>query len=207
MKLLKLFPSPHVPDRWLAELEEGETLRLDTGAVAALGLRPGQALGEAELEALREAAALYAAQERALRLLSARQMSRAELERKLREKGASPAAIPATLERMERLGAINDAEYAGAVVRMCLRKGFGPQRVRAELIRRGVPRDCWEEALGALPEENGDTLDALLDKRLSPDPSREELQKAAAWLQRRGYPWREIKAAIERRREETLDDE
>ncbi|MGX8698976.1 MAG: regulatory protein RecX [bacterium] len=203
MKLEKLFPSEHIADRWLAVLEGGETLRVDTGAVAALGLRAGMELEEEPLSALREAAADYAAKERALAVLARRQMSRKELLQKLREKGAAPESAEKAADLMERVGAVNEREYAGAVVRMCARKGFGKSRVLQELMKRGVPRETWEEALLELPEENGETLDALLAKRLPPEPTEQELRKAAAWLQRRGYGWSEIKSALRRRAEYT----
>ena len=42
-------------------------------------------------------------------------------------------------------------------------KGYGPGRIREELYRRGVPRDCWDGALEGLsgPEE---AIDAFLQK-------------------------------------------
>lgn len=64
-------------------------------------------------------------------------MSRRDLERKLREKGASEAEAHYAAEWMEAIGAINDADYAAALVRHCGEKGYGPARVREKLHEKG----------------------------------------------------------------------
>ena len=81
-------------------------------------------------------------------------------------------------------------------MRSCARKGYGEARIRQELTRRGVDRETAEAALmGFTPDR--EKLVALLDKRLRGDVSdRREIDKAIAFLQRRGFAWNDIRDAL-----------
>ena len=78
-------------------------------------------------------------------------------------------------------------------------KGYGERKLRDELYRRGVPRDCWDGALEGLsgPEE---AIDAFLQKKLRgaelSDPK--VRRRAADALARRGYRWEDISAGLRR---------
>ena len=198
MKVKRLAQSKRLPDRWYLELETGESLKIGLDAVADFSLYEGRELSEAELGALRAGAGKFSAKERALRLLGARQMSRRELEKKLLDKGESPEDTEAALELMERIGAINDREYAGSIVRHYAAKSYGQRRIKDELMRRGVPKEYWDEALCELPEQEGD-LDRLIMKRLRGEsPDEREKKRLTDMLLRRGYSWREIREALGR---------
>jgi len=86
------------------------------------------------------------------------------------------------------------------VARHYTAKGYGERRVRDELYRRGVPREYWDEALSeAAPEDDGEALDALLNRKLrGAEPTRENLKRASDYLARRGYSWSEISDAVQR---------
>ena len=138
------------------------------------------------------------AKERALAMLDRRDYSRAELLKKLREKGEDAAEAEAAVERLVELGFVDDARYAPLVVRRCAAKGYGPQRVRQELLRRGIPRELWDEAMAQMPVQD-DAVDRLLRSRLkSAHPDRAELKRASDYLLRKGYGWDEIRAALAR---------
>ena len=86
--------------------------------------------------------------EKACDLLSRRSHFRAELERKLGERGHDEAVIDAALEKLGELGYLDDAACARALAAGPLsRRGYGPLRMRAELERRGAPA---EEAAAAV---------------------------------------------------------
>ena len=76
-----------------------------------------------------------------------------------RNRGKEPLcgreAAEAAADWLEGLGYLDDGQYARAVAEHCAAKGYGPGRIREELYRRGVPRDCWDGALEGLsgPEE------------------------------------------------------
>ena len=138
------------------------------------------------------------AKERALAMLDRRDYSRAELLKKLTEKGEDETEAAAAVERLAELGFVDDARYAPIIVRHYAAKGYGPQRVRQELQRRGIPRELWDEAMEQMPEQD-DTVDRLLRSKLkSESPDRAELKKAQDFLLRKGYGWEEIKSALSR---------
>ncbi len=125
--------------------------------------------------------------------------SEKELRDKLREKGASPEDIETVCALCIDYGFVNDAEYAGMIVRHYAGNGYGPGRIRTEFIRRGIPKELWDEALTELPEGT-ETIDRLLAARLrGKDASdRKERDKAANALFRKGYAWSDIRAALTR---------
>ncbi|MFQ9918052.1 MAG: regulatory protein RecX [Flavonifractor plautii] len=108
-------------------------------------------------------------------------------------------AAEAAADWLEGLGYLDDGQYARAVAEHCAAKGYGPGRIREELYRRGVPRDCWDGALEGLsgPEE---AIDAFLQKKLRgaelSDPK--VRRRAADALARRGYRWEDISAGLRR---------
>ena len=138
------------------------------------------------------------AKERALAMLDRRDYSRAELLKKLVEKGEDETEAAEAVDRLAELGFVDDARYAPIIVRHYAAKGYGPQRVRQELQRRGIPKDLWDEAMEQMPQQD-DTIDRLLRSKLKSDaPDRAELKKATDFLLRKGYGWDEIKSAVAR---------
>ena len=138
------------------------------------------------------------ARERALAMLDRRDYSRAELLKKLVEKGETEDDAAAAVERLAELGFVDDARYAPIVVRHYAAKGYGPQRVKQELQRRGIPRELWDTAMEQMPEQD-DTVDRLLRSKLrGTEPDRAALKKATDFLLRKGYGWEEIRSAVER---------
>ena len=148
-------------------------------------------------------ASVEAAKKRALWLLDKRDYSRAELLKKLTEKGYAEETAAAAVDRLAELGFVDDARYAPIVVRHYAAKGYGARRVQAELQRRGIPKELWDAAMAEMPEQD-ESVDRLLRSRMrGADPSdRAALKKASDALVRRGYGWDEISAAVERLRAE-----
>lgn len=125
--------------------------------------------------------------------------SEKELRDKLREKGASDADIETVTALCVDYGFVNDAEYAGMIVRHYAAMGYGPGRIRQELKRRGVPEALWDEAMAERPDGT-ETIDRLLRQRLRGRDAfdRKERDKAANFLFRKGYSWNDIRAALGR---------
>lgn len=122
-----------------------------------------------------------------------------EVRDRLREKGASAGDIETVIALCLDYGFIDDAEYAGMIVRHYAAGGYGPGRIRTELARRGVPKELWDGAMEQFPEGT-ETIDRLLCARLrGKDASdRKERDKAANALFRKGYSWSDIRAALAR---------
>jgi len=128
----------------------------------------------------------------ALRLLDSRMHSRAELDRKLRQRDFPSVLRELILADLERVGLVDDRMYAEAFVRekIASSRPVGARRILLDLRRRGIADELAKEALADAAEE-GDG-DAELDrakqaaerKWASLMRSKREYQKARASLYR-----------------------
>jgi regulatory protein len=90
------------------------------------------------------------------RLLGRRAYGRAELGLRLAPLG-EPAEVEAVLDRLEALGLLNDAGYAYDFgLHRLTREGWGPRRIRRELIERRVAPEVVDAALARLASEIGE---------------------------------------------------
>ena len=180
-----------------AELDTGEKLRIDTYLVAQFGLYAGMELDEETWEALRAAAMQRQTRKQALRMTGARAMSRREITDRLIRRGGSQEDADDAAQWLEKLGVVDDAAYAGMIVRHYASRGYGPARAKQELFRRGIPKELWDDALGELPDEE-EAIGRLLAARIKGTPDRDQARKLADFLQRRGFGHEKIRAALER---------
>ena len=198
MRIERLESSKHKRGRVLVFLEDGACLKITEQELLDFGLRAGDDLNEATLARLKEAAGVSNVKATAADLIGKRAMSRASLEKKLKEKGASEADARYAAEWLEAIGAINDADYAALLVRHCADLGYGPARVREKLYEKGVPRELWEDALDQMPD-NGEQIDRFLQSKLrGRTPDEREKKRPTDALLRRGYSWGDVKAAWNR---------
>ena len=86
---------------------------------------------------------------RALRLLSMREHSRLELERKLQAHESTEGELAAALDDLQRRGFISDARVAESVVHRRAAK-LGTARVKAELQAKGLDANVVRETVEAL---------------------------------------------------------
>jgi regulatory protein len=174
-------------------------------AVGRLGLRVG-----ADFEPLRSAfeaeAGLLATWDRASGLLAARARSRAELRRLLLRKGEPAARVDVVLDRLERAGYLDDADFARQFARgKMVGSGVSARRVQAELARRGVAREIADAAVAeVLAEEEIDETEAverLARKKLKSlakydEPTRR--RRLYGFLARRGFEADDIRSVLGR---------
>lgn len=190
------------PGRVTVTLCGGEEIKTTLNVVTDLRLYAGRELDGEELKELRAASRSALARNRAMELLSRRPMSEKELIDKLIRKGEDEETAADCARWLRENGFLNDESYAAAVARHYAAKGYGPGRVRAELSRRGVDRELWDDTLEAMPE-NTDKLDRFISSRLTDPEDRDQIRKVSAALYRRGYSWEEIRSALRRFNAET----
>ena len=194
----KITPSGKVKDRFYIDFSDGSSLTVTINQIADHSIFTGRVFDDEEYELLEKDSAKENARGKALRLLGTRPMSRKKISDKLLQKGIDSLSVEDTADWLEKIGAVNDEEYAGQIVRHYSAKGYGIGRIRDELYRRGVPKDLWEDALNQMPETDDTVYRLLLSKLRSDEPTKEEISKAANALYRRGFSWDEIKRAINR---------
>jgi regulatory protein len=162
------------------------------GRRGAVGTRPVQPGAGAPLDGERAASA-DAAHAAALRLLTTRARTRAELRHRLEERGFEAAAVVETLDRLERVGLVDDAALAEAVAEGRADRGLDAPAIAAELRDRGVnPAVAERAAQAAVPDEDrADRCRQVARARLAQLhglPPATQLRRLAAYLSRRGYP-------------------
>ena len=151
-------------------------------------LRPAD--GALDPERAGSADAAHAA---ALRLLSDRAWTRAELAERLAERGFDQAAVATALERLTRVGLVDDAALAVAAAESRAEQGLDAPAITLELRDRGVdPAVAAAAAEAAVPattrsERCRRVAEARLARLAGLDPE-VQLRRLATYLARRGYP-------------------
>lgn len=183
------------PERFTLIFDDGTELKTTLGIITGRFIRSGMDFDEEAYNELVSASGLAMAKARALRIINARPMSREELRKRLIEKGETPENAEACADWLCRMGLINDAEYAGSVVRHYAAKGYGSARIKQELRHHGVPREMWDEAMLQMPEQDA-YLERFIRARLSEPGDRAQVKKVSDALFRRGYSLEQIKHAL-----------
>ena len=127
--------------------------------------------------------------ELALRALSYKERTEAELRAWLAEREVAEVEIEEVIALLMKAGAINDASFAHhyAEDKRNL-AGWGPDRISRALESRGVPRGHIEAALeGEDPEMQLERAVTLLGERGLACDSERERERALGLLVRRGY--------------------
>ena len=185
------------PGRITVVFEDGTEIRSSLAVVTDLRLYAGKDLDEEQLGELRLLSRRALARDKAVEYLSHRPMSCRELKDKLIQKGEDEAVADYCVSWLLEQGFLDDARYAGMVVRHYAGKNYGAARIRGELSRRGIPRELWDEALGEAPEAD-DKLDRFIATHLKDPEDRTQIQKVSNALYRRGYSWDQIREALRR---------
>ena len=206
MRIERVEASRHKRGRVLVFLADGACLKITEQELLDFGLRAGDELDEGTLARLKETAGVSNVKATAADLICKRAMSRRDLERKLKEKGASEADARYAAEWLEAIGAINDADYAALLVRHYSQMGYGPARLREKLREKGVPRELWDDALDQAPDSGAQIDRFLADKLRGQTPDEKTKKRLTDALLRRGYAWGDVKAGWTRLGEETWEE-
>ena len=198
MKIEKIEKSKHKQERILVYLEGGDLLRITSDELLHFGLYAGLDIDGETVVKLRAAAAHSEMRSRAANMISARPLSKKELERKLRDKGASEADAADAADWLESIGALDDAAYAAMLVRHYSAMGYGMAKLRDELYRRGVPKELWEDAFAQAPDTETIIEKVIAQKTKGTALDEKGRRKLFDLLLRRGFSRQDIKNALGR---------
>jgi regulatory protein len=139
--------------------------------------------------------------ELAVRALSRKERSTAELATWLRERGLDVEDVDAVIDRLTAIGELDDERFARLFAEDKQElAGWGPERVREALLARGVAPEHIETALAADPEEvQIKRANDLLVRRGRSLDSEAEKTSALGYLTRRGYSYEIAYEAIRNR--------
>ncbi len=184
--------------RYTVTLDDGRRLRMEQSTVGEFALYPGRELTAEELDQIRAANQRASAKARAVRIVSATNVSKKDLERRLVQKGETPELASEAVQWLTELNLLDDLETARQLAQSAARKGYGAARIRQILYQKGIDRQLWDEAMEELPEPD-DAIDRFLQSRFKGEkPDERETKRAVDALLRRGHRWADIRSAMAR---------
>ena len=150
----------------------------------------------------------------ALRILTRRDYSEAELRQRLTEKGFEQEPINDAIQRCIDLKYLDDARYAKNRATSLMRQGRAVgNRILVDLRQRGVKEETAQQALAEAREacNEDQVLASLLEKRFSDfnynSAPAKERRRVVHFLQRRGFSLGRIMELITRKGLEASDED
>jgi len=157
-------------------------------------LQIGQTLSPKKRQTVLNDEETVQAKQTALDYLAYKPRTETEVRRKLRESDTPPPVVEDVIARMYDLGYLDDEEYAEDYAHNRFsNKGYGPIRIRRELVKRGVDRGLADRAVDDLfaevdPSEPARKHAEKYWPRIADeDDPRRQKRKLHDYLRRRGF--------------------
>lgn len=187
--------SPDRAGRYWVSFSDGTKIGLYRQTVEDFGLYTGLELSDEDMEKLRSAAGKMSAKMRAVRIVSATNVSRRDLEDRLIRKGEDPEQAKEAVKWMEDLHLVDDRSTAEQIVRSCISKGYGMARAKQALYEKRIPKQYWEDVLMEYPDQE-EKIEAFLRSRLTGDSDQKDVKRAIDALIRRGHGYGVIRRIL-----------
>lgn len=138
-----------------------------------------------------------AALKKAYNILSFRSHGKKELIKKLMSKNIEKQAAEYAAFYMVKKGYLNDENYAIELLEYYNGKGFGKNRIRTEMIKKGLSKEIIDEVLEDF-ENDYKKIREILQNRYSVQDLKDKKIKnrAVSYLLRQGYSYDEIFSQI-----------
>ncbi len=196
MRIDLLKTTPDRAGRYWITLENGKKMALYRQTVEDFALYSGKELSDEEWKALQAHAGQMSAKMRAVRIVSASNVSKRDLEERLVRKGEDPKQAKEAISWLEELHLVDDRNTAEGVVHSCISKGYGLQRAKQALYEKRIPKEYWEEALADYPDQMGHIV-SFLRSRLDAESGDREVKRAIDALLRRGHSFSKIREGLQ----------
>lgn len=195
MKIDILKTNPDRSGRHFIQFDNGKTVRLYRQTIEDFGLFPGMDLDEDSFQRLIDAAGSMSAKMRAVRIISATNVSKRDLQNRLVQKGESPTQAKDAVEWLEDLHLVDDSRAAEQIVHSCITKGYGLARTKQVLYEKRIPKSYWDEALAEYPDQK-DYIFSFLSSRLAGSSDEKTVKKAIDALIRKGHKYSTIREVL-----------
>lgn len=163
-------------------------------------LKKGQLLTPEEIATLKAKDNRVQAYEQAVKFLSYRIRSSAEIRDYLKQKKYNQDAVEEVIERLQQMNYLNDLEFARLWVKN--REAFHPRgasALRYELRQKGIASDLIDEALSEFDAVESAYRAAQKKARSLRGKNRETMrQQLGGFLQRRGYSYDTVSNVLQR---------
>jgi regulatory protein len=181
--------------------DNDEVLFLSVDIFYKSGLKKNDEISDDRFSSLIKDNRLFHIKQRAFRYLSRRQHSTSELRIKLKQKGYETELINEVLDDLKKKNYLDDTEFAKMFVEEKIKlKLWGEQKLRSELIKRGIKSEVISEVLrNIISEEDklnnvmtvaSKKYDTLKNRKLDKDVIKKKL---ITFLNSRQYDYAVIK--------------
>lgn len=195
MRIELLKTTPDRAGRYFVQFDDGRTLRLYRQTVEDFGLYPGMEFSPEQFEKLTAAGEKLSAKMRAVRIVSASNVSQKELESRLIQKGEKASDAKQAISWLVELNLLDDNKTAEQIVHSCISKGYGPAKAKQVLYEKRIPRELWESALADYPDQR-EKMISFLKSKITDASDQRAVKRAVDALIRRGHSYRAIREAL-----------
>lgn len=183
------------------ELDYERKIYLHIDIIVDFSVKTGMELDRAKLREIIYASNFRRAYQYALYRLDYRDYSAKEMTDKLVQTYKNEALCLAVVEKLKKVGIINDARYAEKLARKLVEvKKYGYIRAKRELKLKGIIEFIAVDVLEKYSESFGENLMSLLETKharyLTDKSDRKSVEKVKAALVRYGYGFDEINRSI-----------
>lgn len=132
-------------------------------------------------------------------LLSRREYSRLELQRKLAGADVDSAVLEQLLDQLQQQGLQSDARFCESFIRSRIGRGQGEVRIVQELRQRGIDEELGRDQLEACEQDWFELARAVRQRRFGVEPPQDQKQRAKQlrFLLYRGFNQEQARYAIE----------
>jgi regulatory protein len=191
------------PERFIVYFDGGEGYTFSPETVLKHALTPGKELTDTELAHIRSEDDKRRAKDQILSYLSRRAHSRMELFRKTIQRGYSSDAVNAALDELERIGLVNDIQFAHQFIQyeIALRP-CGKKLLINKLLKCGIDREVLLPIVNQyIKDEQSETATAntIAEKfmhRHQQQPPQKLREKLIRHLYAKGFDWAVIQRIL-----------
>ena len=189
--------SPDRSGRYTVRFEDGRVLRLYRQTVEDFGIYTGKEFTEEEFRRLQTSANETSAKMRAVRIVSAANVSKKDLENRLIQKGETPRDAKNAVAWLSDMRVLDDGNTAETIVRSCAAKGYGLQRAKQVLYEKRIPKELWDQALEDYPDQEEAIVSFLRSRLAGKQDDPKARKRAIDALLRRGHSYGAIRRAMQ----------
>ena len=144
----------------------------------------------------------------AMDFLTGREISRAELVKKLNKRFDKDSAIGAVLDQLQLEGLQCDQRFAEAFVRSRRHRGQGLSRIRGDLTEKGIGPEVCASTLEKAEIDWFALAREVAERKFGREPAANQKDKAKRmrFLQYRGFNFDQIKHAIQQQDFDEIQD-
>ena len=204
-KITAIEPQKNNKNRYSVFLDGEYGFSLDDETLVKSRIKVGSELSGEDVRYLTEEAGFSYCKEYGMKLLSRKRYTKAELCRRLQEKGFECAED--VCERFLELNLLDDREYARCFISDAMKiSGKGERVIRLELKRKGISDSIIDEMMDGF--ENNDALLRLVEKKFKGRTNdRKTAASVFASCIRKGFGADEIRSAIRKYTDEEFADD